>query len=141
MKNKKQAFTMVELIFVIVIIGILAAVAMTRLSATRTDALTSRAMFHLNTCISDMAGDYVATAQNSAKNADACSKMKRCFTVGNGVVPGTVRIFSKTNFSEAPDEDLAYCVEAHRIADGRNMSAPQAAGGRTYAFAGKRVAY
>lgn len=35
---KKSAFTMIELIFVIVVLGILAAVAVPRLSATRDDA-------------------------------------------------------------------------------------------------------
>ena len=35
----KKAFTMIELIFVIVIIGILSAVTLPRLSATRDDAL------------------------------------------------------------------------------------------------------
>ena len=38
MKNFKNAFTMIELTFVIVILGILAAVAVPRLSATRIDA-------------------------------------------------------------------------------------------------------
>jgi len=39
----KKAFTMVELIFVIVIVGILTSIALPRLAATRDDALISKA--------------------------------------------------------------------------------------------------
>lgn len=43
MKNYKNAFTMIELVFVIVVLGILSAVAIPRLAATRTDAQITKA--------------------------------------------------------------------------------------------------
>lgn len=42
MKTSKNAFTMIELVFVIVILGILASVAIPKLTATRTDAQISK---------------------------------------------------------------------------------------------------
>ena len=42
MKSNKSAFTMIELVFVIVILGILASVAIPRLAATRNDALITK---------------------------------------------------------------------------------------------------
>jgi len=42
MLNDKKAFTMIELVFVIVILGILSAVAIPRFAATRTDAQISK---------------------------------------------------------------------------------------------------
>ncbi|DAB29660.1 MAG TPA: prepilin-type cleavage/methylation domain-containing protein [Sulfurimonas sp. UBA12504] len=38
MEKNKHAFTMIEMVFVIVVLGILASIAMPRLAATRTDA-------------------------------------------------------------------------------------------------------
>ena len=43
MQKSKNAFTMIELIFVIVILGILASVALPKFAATRTDAEISKA--------------------------------------------------------------------------------------------------
>ena len=43
MNNRRKAFTMIELVFVIVVIGILAAVAIPKLAATRDDAIIAKA--------------------------------------------------------------------------------------------------
>ncbi len=42
MKNYRYAFTMIELVFVIVVLGILAAIAIPKFAATRTDAQISK---------------------------------------------------------------------------------------------------
>ena len=56
----KKGFTMIELIFVIVILGILASVAIPRLAGTREDAEISSAIANLRTLLSDAASYYAA---------------------------------------------------------------------------------
>ena len=56
----KKGFTMIELIFVIVILGILASVAIPRLAATIEDAEISAAVANLRTLISDASSYYAA---------------------------------------------------------------------------------
>ena len=54
----KKGFTMIELIFVIVILGILASVAIPRLASTRTDAEISAAVANIRTLIGDLSSYY-----------------------------------------------------------------------------------
>ena len=67
----KKGFTMIELIFVIVILGILASVAIPRLAATREDAEISTGIANIRTLLSDATSYYVTKGGfNSVKWRD-----------------------------------------------------------------------
>jgi len=58
--NMRAGFTMIELIFVIVIIGVLAAIAMNKLSATRDDAKISQIIANSKTFMNDVKTYYTS---------------------------------------------------------------------------------
>lgn len=66
----KRAFTMIELIFVIVIMGILSAVAIPKLAATRDDADAAKSAMNMNIFISDITSYYTAHGSLSANMTD-----------------------------------------------------------------------
>ncbi|WP_420808762.1 type II secretion system protein [Candidatus Campylobacter infans] len=59
---------MIELIFVIVILGVLASVAIPRLAATRDDAEVAKAATNLTTAVSDITAYYTAKGKFSTPN-------------------------------------------------------------------------
>jgi len=71
----KKAFTMIELIFVIVIIGILAAVAIPKLMATRTDAKASTLANEVQSAVQEISS-YV-TAHGGDVNSTKLSTMSQ----------------------------------------------------------------
>ncbi len=112
---KRSGFTMIELIFVIVILGILAAVAIPKLAATRDDAKIAKGASEVATLVSDLGAYY--TAQGAF--AGTVSAMTNVKTNGN-----TPTAFSYTNGASTPEDCLDFNVSA---TDG-NLSVTDAGG-------------
>jgi len=75
MKQSKKAFTIVELIFVILIIGILSAVAIPRLMATRDDAKIAVSLSEVGRLVSELS-IYYTSQGNFSENLKKMTSVK-----------------------------------------------------------------
>ena len=103
----KKGFTMIELIFVIVILGILASVAIPRLAATREDAEISAAVANLRTLVSD------ATAYYTAKGEFGSAKW-------NEITNVPLAVANNTNSSSTTTAAVGSNATAHLKVGGKN---------------------
>jgi len=87
MKTTKKAFTMIELVFVIVILGILASVAVSKMGATRDDALIAKARSQVA----------------SIRNAIALTKSVKMMEGSATLYPNTLDKTAGQIFDEAAD--------------------------------------
>jgi len=131
---------MVELVFVIVIIGILAAIAIPKLLATRDDARVSNVLNSLATCITDGGSSYTSRLRVSL-SSKSCQDALKCFdiTLGNDDESnGSIIVTSGSGVNEAPDRNLKYCRKAYGAAESHGLSSPS---GKEHRFGGTRVSF
>ena len=88
----RKGFTMIELIFVIVILGVLASVAIPRLAATRDDAEVAKAATNLTTAVSDLTAYYTAKGKFSSNQKSDFTKITNALNKkGELVVKGSTK--------------------------------------------------
>lgn len=98
MKTSKNAFTMIELVFVIVVLGILASVAIPKFSATRTDAQISKGRADLSSIRSAIVTERQArliTGQSSYINS--LSSGTATLFDGNGTAGSSLLMYGITS--------------------------------------------
>ena len=104
----RKGFTMIELIFVIVILGILAAVAIPKLAATRDDAEITKGLQEISMAVQDLTSHYTA----HGKFADTLTEMSnvpltgKVTTNADGVPSGTVKYQTKNQGGKVDCVDI-----------------------------------
>ena len=91
----KKAFTMIELIFVIVVIGVLAAIAIPRVSATRDDAVLVKTMAEIRTAIEEINAYYISQGKLALDTANNKVKFKEMTNAGVVDSSGDLGFFAK----------------------------------------------
>jgi general secretion pathway protein G len=105
----REAFTMIELIFVIVILGILASTAIPKLSATREDARITKEMANAKQCITDMCAGYTGSGVMPALNSyNSCIAAQAATTVTVSLNAGILTISGSPGGSLDGDTDCAH---------------------------------
>ncbi len=99
---KRSGFTMIELIFVIVILGILASVAIPKLAATRDDAKVSKSLSELSTLVGDLGSYYTSQGTFAATDIKSATNVSGITTDTAGSTAATAIADATTYYLQTP---------------------------------------
>ena len=91
----KKAFTMIELILIIVVIGVLAAIATPRISTTRDDAVLVKTMAEIRTATEEINAYYISQGKLALDTANNKVKFKEMTNAGVVDSSGDLGFFAK----------------------------------------------
>lgn len=136
----RNGFTMVELIFIVVIIGVLAAIAIPRLNLTRSNSEGSKIAYNLSICVNDSGNTFVKTGYFSGDSTQVDKLPIASVACVNGLIPngeinpcfiitvvdanGTLNVKNSTSTT-------AVCTEAQKLATKNGVGS---SGGTTHKY-------
>ena len=120
----KRAFTMIEMIFIIAVIGILVSIATTKLFGTRNDARKVIEINKIADCINDLTNSYWAQGKEN-NNTFSCKNLK-CAVVDIGnPEDGNITVILKDESDGYPK----FCNDVKDMAEKRKMGGVHSFGG------------
>ena len=91
----KKAFTMIELILIVVVIGVLAAIAIPRISTTRDDAVLVKTMAEIRTATEEINAYYISQGKLALDTTNNKVKFKEMTNAGVVDSSGDLGFFAK----------------------------------------------
>jgi len=108
MKNSRKAFTLLELTFVIVIVGMLASIAIPKLRATRNDARVTTELESIAVRLQTILTKYTATGtfklSDTAYITNVCYDFKDSYTDDGAIYVDVIRNDSEDEVCEETDK-------------------------------------
>ena len=131
---KRAGFTMIELIFVIVILGILAAVAIPKLAATRNDAKVASEVTSMSQALQNLGAEYTAQGAFTNYDKDQAKKSIKCASFSS-TTDGNVTLTLGSATTSCPQAVLDGVTTR-----ATNNGLVDSNGSKTYSFGGTGIA-
>ncbi|HFU74534.1 MAG TPA: prepilin-type N-terminal cleavage/methylation domain-containing protein [Helicobacteraceae bacterium] len=145
LNQRRNAFTLIELIFTITIIGILAAIAIPKMEATRSDAKISMEMSGISQIIYNLGSEFTSSSGISESSKQEAVEATKCFNVTvHGTKSGTPLLYRDGNvtvglISSATNECQSIVLNELSLEARKNGILNNDGTSKTFVFTGSTV--